>query len=101
VPKLNNILLSSSASISDSTGSSILIFVPGMADIENVCELIERLNVSGLTFSCLAIHGDIPFDEQMAVFDEPKQGEVKVIVATNAAESSLTFPDVDHVICLG
>ena len=37
----------------------------------------------------------------MSVFDAPKKGEVKVIIATNAAESSLTLPDVDHVVCLG
>ena len=27
--------------------------------------------------------------------------EAKVVIATNAAESSLTLPDCDHVICLG
>ena len=32
---------------------------------------------------------------------QPKRDEVKVIVATNAAESSLTIPEVDNVICLG
>ena len=37
----------------------------------------------------------------MAAFEPPKEGEVKVIIASNAAESSLTFPDVDHVICFG
>ena len=43
----------------------------------------------------------MPFEEQMAAFEPAKKGEVKVIIATNAAESSLTLPDVDHVICLG
>ena len=37
----------------------------------------------------------------MAAFEPPKEGEVKVIIASNAAESSLTLPDVDCVICLG
>lgn len=27
--------------------------------------------------------------------------EIKVVIATNAAESSITLPDVDVVICLG
>ena len=81
-------------------GSSVLIFVAGMSDIESISELIERLNTS-VTFRCFAIHSDIPFEEQMEAFKPPNEGEVKVIIATNAAESSVTLPDVDHVICLG
>ena len=53
------------------------------------------------SFVCLPIHSDVPFEEQMAAFEPPGEGEVKVVIATNAAESSLTLPDVDHVICLG
>ena len=82
-------------------GSSVLIFVAGMNDIECISELIERLNVRGLTFACFPIHSDVPFEEQMEAFEPPKEGEVKVVIATNAAESSVTLPDVDHVICLG
>lgn len=37
----------------------------------------------------------------MHVFDEAAENEVRIVIATNAAESSLTLPDVDHVICLG
>lgn len=83
------------------TGSSVLIFVPGMADIEALSELIESLRVPNVSFICLPIHSEVPFEEQMAAFEPPKAGEIKVIIATNAAESSLTLPDVDHVICLG
>lgn len=83
------------------SGSAILIFVPGMSDIEFISELIENLKLPMITFKCLPIHSDVPFEEQLAVFDPPHHGEVKVIIATNAAESSLTLPDVDHVICLG
>ncbi|KAL7553079.1 hypothetical protein ACHAWF_016337 [Thalassiosira exigua] len=84
-----------------SHGSSVLIFVPGMSDIEAIIEQIEKLDVPYVTFVCLPIHSDVPFEEQMMAFEPPKEGEVKVIVATNAAESSLTLPDVDHVVCLG
>lgn len=82
-------------------GSSVLIFVSGMSDIESICELIERINVRDVTFTCFPIHSDVPFEEQMEAFEPPKEGEVKVVIATNAAESSVTLPDVDHVICLG
>lgn len=84
-----------------SHGSSVLIFVPGMNDIEAISEKIESLVIPDITFSCLPIHSDIPFDEQMEAFKPPLPGFVKVVIATNAAESSVTLPDVDHVICLG
>ena len=80
-------------------GSSVLIFVPGMRDIEGISEIIEKTYCPGVTFTCIPVHSDIPFEDQMTVFDETD--EVKIIIATNAAESSLTIPDCDHVICTG
>ena len=41
----------------------------------------------------------MPFDEQLSVFQKTEQ--VRVILATNAAESGVTIPDCDHVIDLG
>ncbi len=81
-------------------GSSVLIFVSGMADIITITELFEDL-VTNTTYTCIGIHSEIPFEEQLQAFQSPEKEEIKIIVATNAAESSLTLPDVDHVICLG
>ena len=81
-------------------GSSVLIFVPGMADIVSISEKIESLYVPGVVFRILPIHSDLPFEDQMVVFDKMEE-EVKIIIATNAAESSLTLPDCDHVIDTG
>jgi hypothetical protein len=88
-------------SIVGRAGSSVLIFVPGMNDILAITELIEGFYMVGVRFTCFPIHSDIPFEDQMTAFDKPEADEVKVIIATNAAESSVTLPDVDHVICLG
>ena len=55
----------------------------------------------GKKFTCLPIHSDIPFEDQILVFNRAASNEVKIVVATNAAESSVTLPDVDNVICLG
>jgi HrpA-like RNA helicase len=98
--KLHTLAAQITASVGGN-GSSVLIFVPGMSDIESIIELIEKFDIPGSTFICLPIHSDVPFEEQMAAFEPAKVGEVKVIIATNAAESSLTLPDVDHVVCLG
>ena len=89
------------ASIVGVPGSSVLIFVPGMAEIIAISEIIETYHKVGIEYTCFPIHGDIPFEEQMDAFTAPKADEVKIIIATNAAESSVTLPNVDHVICLG
>ena len=44
---------------------------------------------------------DIAFEEQEEALAPAGPEEVKVVIATNAAESSITLPDVDDVICLG
>lgn len=43
----------------------------------------------------------IAFEEQEQAFLPTGPDEVKIVIATNAAESSITLPDVDDVICLG
>eukprot|EP00937_MAST-01D_sp_MAST-1D-sp2_P002018 g2018.t1 len=81
-------------------GGSALVFVSGMADIVELTEAID--DVRGATrLVVMPIHSDIPFDEQLAAFDDVEGGTFKVILATNAAESSVTLPALDHVICLG
>ena len=72
-----------------------------MNEIVAITECIDSFCVSGIRFSTCPIHSDIPFEEQMEAFNEPDDDEVKVIIATNAAESSVTLPTVDHVICMG
>lgn len=49
----------------------------------------------------LAVHSDIPHEQQLLAFQPTQPDEIKIVIATNAAESSVTIPDVDHVICLG
>lgn len=82
-------------------GSSVLVFVPGMNEIVAMTEAIEQLFVQGVTYSCLPIHSDIPFEDQLDAFQQPAADEVIIIIATNAAESSVTLPAVDCVVCTG
>jgi HrpA-like RNA helicase len=82
-------------------GSSVLVFVPGMNDIVAIAECVEQLYIPGITFKCLPVHSDVPFDDQMQVFHHAKADEIKIVIATNSAESSVTLPDCDIVICLG
>jgi HrpA-like RNA helicase len=89
------------ATVVGKPGSSVLVFVSGMNDIVAITEIVDQLYVPGVTFTCFPIHSDIPFEDQMQVFDASKPDEVRIVIATNAAESSVTLPDIDHVICLG
>lgn len=72
-----------------------------MNEIIAITECIDDFHVTGIKYTCCAIHSEIPFEDQMDAFNEPAADEVKIIIATNAAESSVTLPNVDHVICLG
>ena len=72
-----------------------------MKDIESISEIVERLYVPGVKHTCVPLHSDLPLEDQaLAVFGQTED-EVRVIIATNAAESSITLPDCDHVICTG
>ena len=63
-------------------------------------ELSEALGTSpNLQF--IPIHSSLELEAQLLAFTPSPQGVTKVIAATNAAESSLTLPDVDLVIDTG
>eukprot|EP00635_Sarcinochrysidales_sp_CCMP3193_P009447 CAMPEP_0118893450 /NCGR_PEP_ID=MMETSP1166-20130328/2650_1 /TAXON_ID=1104430 /ORGANISM="Chrysoreinhardia sp, Strain CCMP3193" /LENGTH=1646 /DNA_ID=CAMNT_0006832261 /DNA_START=151 /DNA_END=5091 /DNA_ORIENTATION=+ len=83
--------------------SSILVFVAGLNDIVELTEKLAKLSDrQQRTITTLAIHSDVPYEEQAKVFtanDDPTA--VRVVLATNAAESSVTIPDCDHVVDLG
>ena len=78
-------------------GSGVLVFVSGISDITALQESLDGVP----RYKIYVIHSDIPFEEQEAAFLPCPPDEVKIILATNAAESSITLPDVDCVICLG
>jgi len=94
-------LITQMALMIGSSESSILVFVPGMADIISIKEKFDGFVSAKHRYTCIPIHSDIPFDEQLLAFEPAAKGEVKVVLATNATESSVTLPDVDHVICTG
>ena len=90
-------------------GRTVLIFVAGLRDIEEFAEWFEDFSNRSSQkrhYKFIPMHSEIPFDEQMVAFntiDSDLQGPppVKIVVATNIAESSVTLPDCDNVICLG
>jgi HrpA-like RNA helicase len=83
-------------------GRSVLIFVDGINAIYNIVSMFDQIKTRAANkeYLVIPIHSHIPHEEQMAAFDINKN-VIKIVVATNSAESSITLPDCDNVICLG
>ena len=78
-------------------GSTVLVFISGMDDITNIATLLEPYP----QFLVCPLHSTTPEEEQDLIFEPTPLGNIKVVLATNMAESSVTIPDCDVVICLG
>lgn len=80
---------------------SILCFLPGWDEIKLAMQAMEE-SPTGLweRMTVLPLHSTIPQNDQQKVF-EPANGKVKVILATNIAESSVTIDDVLAVVDSG
>ena len=84
---------------------AILVFLPGLAEIVKVEEILKSQSF-GLDFNdeakfkiCL-LHSSLPAG-QNTVFDPVPEGCRKIILGTNIAETSITIPDVQHVVDTG
>ncbi|PIA13479.1 P-loop containing nucleoside triphosphate hydrolase protein [Coemansia reversa NRRL 1564] len=80
---------------------AVLVFVPGVAEID-WCTTAIRRSVSGAenTLRILPLHAGLSPTDQQRVFQN-SNGQRKVIVATNVAETSITVEDVCFVIDSG
>lgn len=74
--------------------SNILIIVPGKDQIDKICDFIEEK--CDKKWNPIPVYGNMPQEDMDTVFEKT---EYTVIVATNIAESSVTF-DVCYVIDL-
>ena len=86
-------------------GGAILVFVAGMDQMTMLCDRFETLydkTHDPCYYECVIVHSQVSLEEQQQAFKTIEDiNTIKVVIATNAGESSLTFPDVDTVICLG
>lgn len=85
-------------------GEQVLVFLPGVAEIVDyydslMKQLISR-NLSEI-FTVSVLHSQMCFEEMDEVFKSPPSDLVKVILSTNIAESSLTFPHLRLVVNFG
>ena len=76
----------------------ILVFMPGMGEINATIGAI-RANRASERLALIALHGDLPPEEQdLAFLPNPLR---KVVVATNVAETSVTIDGIRHVVDSG
>ena len=86
--------------------SAVLVFLPGLAEIENMHKCLMEFECSATEknfWHILPLHSRITSEEQSRVFksmsSQPgREHYRKIILSTNIAESSLTVPDITYVI---
>ncbi|KAL4226527.1 ATP-dependent DNA/RNA helicase dhx36 [Mactra antiquata] len=80
---------------------AILIFMPGWMDISSLHKTLTSDTFFRTDyFKIIPLHSMMPTINQREVFERPKHG-VKIIIATNIAETSITIDDVLYVIDCG
>ena len=84
----------------DDTEKSILVFLPGEAEIRRTEDM---LNTSGLPKDTVVrpLYGAMSFAEQDAAIKPSPAGERKIVLATTIAETSLTIDGIGAVIDTG
>lgn len=80
---------------------AILVFLPGIAEIRRLSNLIHSHPSFSHGWNVCALHSTIATEEQERAFLVPLPGIRKIVLATNIAETGITIPDVTCVIDTG
>lgn len=75
----------------------VLVFLPGVGEIHETRAWLE----GRLAGEILCLHGQMPAEEQDLALSDPPEGALRIVLATNVAESALTVPGVVAVIDSG
>ena len=86
------------ANMSEHLGS-ILVFLPGVADIRFLNDRLLALQTTSVRVCPL--YGELSLQEQQEAISPAPNGQRKVVLATNIAETSLTIEGIDLVIDCG
>ena len=83
------------------TDGDILVFLPGKREIDKARQLLSGIVDNWPGLQVLALHGELPLQEQRAALAPAAAGMRRIVLATNVAESSVTLPGIRAVIDLG
>ncbi len=87
------------ASKTKTAGRSILVFLPGIYEINKTFS--ELSGEISLAVQIERLHSSVSFDEQKKILSPVAPGATRVILSSSIAETSLTIPDVVCVIDSG
>jgi ATP-dependent RNA helicase DHX33 len=84
----------------------ILMFLTGKDEIESMCKQIRTISKSHdlegkIPLRVFPLHSQLTQTRQMEAFVKSVEGQRRVVVATNIAETSITLPGIKHVIDTG
>ncbi|WP_035238688.1 DEAD/DEAH box helicase [Desulfobacter vibrioformis] len=79
--------------IRENPESKILVFVRTTVRAERVAKALERADINALT-----IYGKKDQDQRLAVLTRFKQGDDKILIATDVSARGIDIPNVDYVI---
>jgi ATP-dependent helicase HrpB len=84
----------------DDVSGDVLVFLPGAGEIRRVEALLNQA-APRFGLKVMPLYGEMEAAGQDAVLAPTPQGERKVVLATNIAETSLTIPGISAVVDSG
>lgn len=87
----------------DEQAGSILVFLPGQAEISRVAkELNDKIPSEAKHLVQIeSLYGGLPLAEQRKAIEPPAEGVRKIVLSTNLAETSLTIEGIEVVVDAG
>jgi len=85
----------------DEQSGSLLVFLPGQAEIRRVHQLLGEALAGRNDVLLCPLHGELDLAAQRAAIEPAPAGRRKIVLATNIAETSLTIDGVRVVIDTG
>lgn len=80
---------------------NILVFLPGLDEIEKIFKRLIFLLKKNKNFELCKLYASVPIIQQRLHIETQNKGLRKIILSTNIAESSLTIPGIAYVIDCG
>ncbi|NTV53213.1 MAG: ATP-dependent helicase HrpB [Candidatus Firestonebacteria bacterium] len=88
------------AELKSQGAGTVLCFLPGYAEMHRAQELLAA-RLAHMRDKIFLLHGQMPAEKQREILEPGNALGLRVILATNVAETSLTIPGVKAVVDIG